>query len=230
MIEKRILFIDDNPSSIKEQLELIELRYRRVDGIDIQHDIMDMSRPEFFGDNQKLDYDKILAVAKQKYFSIKYSVVACDLNLNSDGNVAGYNVLKKIIDSARSDKKPIRKADFIFYSAQTEKLRDAVLNQDELEKLIRLRITNVYKREKVCDEVGALLKKQLKDFSFDNHLVKTLSEYSDHTFQSAYPKFKGKTVGYVVDEIEKQTHHGVAYEKLLIELTVSNMIKLNNEE
>ena len=61
-------------------------------------------------------------------------------------------------------------------------------------------------------------------------MAEELSEYSEHSFQSVYPQFRGKTITDVVREVENETHHGQQFEKLFIELTVSNILKLNIDE
>lgn len=229
MIDKRILFIDDKPDTLKEQLEAVTPRLK-TKGINIEPDFLDVGNNDFIDQSQNLDLDKVLAFTKENHFATKYAVVACDLNFVSGSNVAGYFLLKDIINAVTGTQYAIRHAQFVFYSAQTEKLKDAVLAQDELEKLIRLRIAGIFRREKVSEGIAGLLKKQINTFSLTSHLTERLGEYTEHSFQSIYPQFIGKTIAEVVREIENKTHHGVEFEKLFIELTVANILELNFDE
>ena len=161
MIDKRILFIDDDPSTLKEQAELILPKLNAM-GINAEHDILNVREERFLDQSRNLDSVKVVDFVSDTYFSTKYAVVACDLSFVGGGEVAGYYLLKKIINKARQEHAAIRYAEFVFYSAQTDKLGKEVFEKSELQKLIRLRIAEIFQRERVFSGIADFIKKQKK--------------------------------------------------------------------
>ena len=59
------------------------------------------------------------------------------------------------------------------------------------------------------------------------HLKTRLNEMPDLNFQNIYPNFKNKTLYEISEEINKDTHHGQAFQKYFVDLTYAHILELN---
>lgn len=67
-----------------------------------------------------------------------------------------------------------------------------------------------------------------KDLSVRDELLSKLKEHHDFSFQSCYPAFQGKTLGFIAKEIEQDSYQGKQFQSELIEQAISYLIKINS--
>jgi hypothetical protein len=138
----------------------------------------------------------------------------------------GAKILSWLKNISLSEKKRIRKAKFCLYSSEVEKVAQKTNTVEEITKLVRIRLTDLYKRENLAEGLSKLV--------FDNNriniidfLVSELEKYGELEFKSVYPQFKGKKFSEIAKEIDSETHHGILFGNNLIELSVAHFSELN---
>lgn len=227
MILRKILMLDDG--NISESIEGITRKLRR-EGIQIQIEVLNPQDQKFKKEtssgNFEIDFEKIKHEITENHSSIKYDVVACDFNFASD-KLNGYELIRWLINQSSSNNFVFRKAKFVCYSSEENKFKDHIVNNNELIKLIKLNIHAFYQRRNIVDDISALVKKINNQFSMSNHLETRLNEMPDLKFQNIYPNFKNKTLYEISEEINKDTHHGQAFQKYFVDLTYAHILELN---
>ncbi|AYA03193.1 hypothetical protein BEN74_10360 [Acinetobacter sp. WCHAc010034] len=227
MILRKILMLDDG--NISESIEGIERKLRR-EGIQIHIQVLNPQdhkfKTEVSSGNFEIDFDKIKKEITENHKSIKYDVVACDFNFSSD-TLNGYMLIQWLINIANTNQFPFRKAKFVCYSSEENKFKDHIIHNDELIKLIKLNIHAFYQRKNLVDDISALVKKINNNFSMSEHLKMRLNEMPDLKFQKIYPNFKNKTLYEISEEINKESHHGLSFQKYFVDLTYAHIIELN---
>lgn len=230
MSTKKVLFIDDgNVDAIVEKLR----KNLQRQGITLLEEIINLDVLEFkksaIDDDKKLvfDFSKIKTYILEKYINESFDLIACDYHYANDP-LDGYIILKWIKNESTSKKYKIRRARFVLYSSEGDKFAKKTNSVDEVSKLIRIRFDDFLKREKLADDLTKLLLKQKTTFDFSNMIIKELEKYSDFEFKSVYPKFKGKTLEEIAQEIDKELPNGIDFQRNIAELTIAHLIKLNN--
>lgn len=226
---KKVLFIDD--SDISENIDTIT-RKLKAKGYDFQAEILNPKDPRF----QELSdvtgqlgasFNKIKAELEKEHFPVRYDVVACDFCFAND-QLNGYDVIKWLINKANTNRATIRKSLFICYSGEEEKFTTNIIQNQELIKLIKLKIHAFFTRPNLSNELSKLLIKEAEILNLSDIIRDELENHSEHEFKNVYPKFEGKTLGEVAKEIESDSHHGIAYQKYMVELTVAHILELNS--
>ena len=218
---KKCLFIaDEDISQVSEKIS----NSLKGNGIlvDIKH--IDLRDEKYYTGTQ-LDFEKIKSEINSDYMNQKFDLVACDFIYAKDP-LDGFNVIKWIKNEAESKKLRIRKAKFILYSSEGEKLIQKTNTLEEIKKLIHLKIEAFYERTNLVEGIIKQLSHENNDLMLT--LVKEIEKYSDLSFKSTYLQFKGKKLAEIANEIELQSHHGTKFTEHMLELLIAHMIELNN--
>jgi hypothetical protein len=229
---KKVLFLDDQniDSTVSRLKSNLHLK-----GYDLCESIIHLSTNEFRKRDPVnkskliLDFDKIKKVIGDKHMNEPYNLVACDYIFGPD-ILDGYKVLKWIKNVATSSKLRMRRAKFVLYSSEIDKLIEKTNSVEEIKKLIQLNLDGFYSRTSLETEIANILIKEDTQFDFTQSLISELEKYPDMKFQSVYPKFSGKSLKYIADEIDRDSTHGIKYQENLIELTIAHLIDLNKIE
>lgn len=223
---KKVLFIDD--SDISENVDTIE-RKLKSKGFELHATTLNPKSHEFQKEiDGKLvaDFDKIKEELQKNHFSVRYDVVACDFCFANDP-LNGYDVIKWLINESNSKRETIRKALFVSYSGEDGKFKQNIIQNDELIKLIRLKIHSFFTRQNLSNELSKLLLKEADVLNLSNLIRDELEKHGEHKFKNIYPKFRGKTLSEIAREIESDTYHGIEFQKYMIELTIAHVLELN---
>ena len=225
---KRILFIDDN----KIDSIIIKLRKSlQKEGFTLQEEILNLNDDDLKirDANNKiiLDFDKIKNVIKEKYFNQPFDIVVSDYDY-SDNNIDGFKLIKWFKNVSSSQKKRVRRAHFYLYSAKGDSIVEKLDDIDKIKGLVRLKLSGILDRNSLADELAIEIKKREETFAFLNTVLKELDKYSDFEFESVYPKFKGKKLNEIANEIDQDLPNGIGFQQNLVELTIAHMINLNN--
>lgn len=228
MKSKKILFIDD--SDISENIGTIT-RKLKAKGYELQAEILNPKDQRFQEQNDntgklEANFNKIKEELKESHFSIRYDVVACDFCFAND-QLNGYEVIKWLINKSKTDRATIRKSLFVSYSGEEEKFTDNIIKNHELIKLIKLNIYAFFTRTNLSDELSKLLLRETEILNLSNIIRDELEKHSNYEFKNIYPKFEGRSLGEVAREIENDSHHGIAFQKYMVELTVAHILDLN---
>lgn len=226
---KKVLFIDDG--NVDEIVEKLRKNLKRQ-GFTLSEKIINLDVLKFKKNAQEntnkliFDFSKIKAFIIDNYVNESFDLIACDYHFANDP-LDGYSILKWIKNESTSKKFRIRRAKFVLYSSEGDKFAKKTNSVDEVSKLIRIRFDDFLKREKLADDLTKLLLKQNTSFDFLSTIIKELEKYPDFKFKSVYPKFKGKTLEEIAQEIDKDLPNGIEFQKNIAELTVAHLIKLN---
>lgn len=225
----KILFIDDG--ELKSIIDKIKLNLRK-DGFTIAETIIDLSRSEFQKksdanpDEQVLDFDKIKETLKG-HFDEAFDIIACDYHYANDV-LDGSKILSWLKNTSTTEKKRIRKAKFCLYSSEVDKVIAKTNTVDEITKLIKIRLTDLYQREHLAEGLSKLVKEN-KRVDWNKELVSELEKYGALKFKSVYPQFKGKTFSEIAKEIDSESHHGILFSKNLVEISIAHFSDLNTD-
>jgi len=231
MSVKKVLFIDDG--SIDEIVDRLRRNLKR-NGYTLIESMIDLNQERFTkkatdGINEILDFSAIKDELIKNYADHPIDLVACDYYYAND-ELDGYKILGWLKNVSRNEKHRIRRAKFILYSSEGEKLARKTNSIEDLSKLIRHRFDDFLKRENLANDLSSILVKDEEKFDFSKALDTELSRYPDFKFKSVYPKFKGKAIAEIIHEMTKETHHGIKFQQNLVELTIAHLIELNKEE
>lgn len=227
---KKILFIDDN----KIDSIITKLRNSlQKEGFTLQEEILNLNDDSLkvrdANDEIVLSFDKIKDVIQEKYFNESFDLVVSDYDY-ADKNIDGFKLIKWFKNVTTSQKKKIRRAQFYLYSAKGDSIVEKLDNIDKIKGLVRLKLSGILDRNKLADELAIEIKKREETFAFLDIVLKELDKYSDCEFKNVFPKFKGKKLFEIAEEIDKDLPNGIAFQKTLTELTIAHLIELNNIE
>jgi hypothetical protein len=224
----KILLIDDGPvTSIVDKVELA-LKKR---GITLDYKVIDVNDQSFKKkseekqDEEVLDFEKIKEHIIEKYIDEPFDIIACDYYYADILN--GSKILSWIKNTSNTQKKRIRKAKFCLYSSEVDKICTTSNTVDEIRKLITIKLTGLYNRTNLAEELITLCEKN--DAKLSSIFATEMEKFSHTRFKSAYPPFKDKTFGEIAQEVDRETHHGQKFAKNLIELTVNHLNELNKD-
>jgi len=230
MTQMTALFIDDDDiSSITGRLE----RKLKENGITLNSSVFNLGNDKYKiaseADPNKLvlDVATIKKELKSEFMDNRYDLVACDFNFLDD-KLNGFKLIKWIKNCAGGEKLRIRNAKYVLYSSEKGKSLKEAFTEDDMGDLIRLKLDDFVDRSKVSDDVATLLFKSGKEININKKFVTEMEKFGESEFKSVYPKFIGKKINEIMQESEKETHHGIAFQHNLIELTVAHMIELNS--
>ncbi|KAA1242902.1 hypothetical protein [Aquimarina sp. RZ0] len=231
MSVKRVLFIDDG--SIDEIVERLRRNLKRR-GFTLIKSMIDLNQPKFkkksgVGSKETLDFQAIKDELIESYANEPLDLIACDYHYAND-ELDGYKILGWLKNESRSKKHRIRRAKFCLYSSEGDKLAKKTNSIEDLSKLIRHRFDDFLKRENLANDLSGILLKEEEKFDFSKALDNELSKFPDFKFKSVYPKFEGKEISEIIQEMTKETHHGIKFQQNLVELTIAHFIELNKEE
>jgi hypothetical protein len=225
----KILFIDDG--ELKSIIEKIKLNLRKK-GYSIDETIIDLSQPEFYKycesdpEKQILDFERIKLSIK-KHVDEPFEIIACDYHYAGD-ELDGAKILSWLKNFSMSERKRIRKAKFCLYSSEVEKVAKKTNTIEEITKLIKIRLTDLYKRELLADGLSKLVLDN-KRINLNDYLVSEMEKYGGLKFKSVYPPFKGKTFSEIAREIDSESHQGISFSKNLVDLSVAHFSDLNTD-
>jgi len=221
----KVLFIDDN--SIDEELDTIN-RALVKNNIRVDSHVVNMKLPQFFKRDPKdgpiLSADQIKRhLFDEGIMDTAFDIVACDFNF-SDPYYDGYKLLINLINNAKKHNKIIRNAKFLFYTGDTSDLEK--IAGSDLKRLLPLKVEFIIDREHLPQELIRLIQKSRNEINVEKMFLSYLDEHRDKKFISTFPRFSGKNLSYIADEIEKGSDDGKAFLESLIEQSVSHLIAL----
>lgn len=228
MSTKRLLYIDDN--KIDSQIDNLRKKLKNL-GHELNETFLHLNdnfkiKDEVSG-KTILDKRKIQSHIIKNYVNENYDIIASDYDFK-DINLDGFELLKWIKNESNSQKYRIRRAKFCLYSAEQDKVAKKFDTPEQVKKLIKLKIDDFIDRTRIPDEIAQLLIAPQKTYYFKEHLINYLEKYGDEIFKSVYPKFKGKKLSEIANEIDKDLPNGIEFQKYLVELTVAHLVELNN--
>lgn len=230
MTVKRLLYIDDN--KIDSQIENLRKKLKRL-GFDLNETFLHLN-DDFKTKDEKsgqiiLDKPKLQAYILRHLANDNFDIVASDYDFK-DSNLDGFELLKWIKNESESKKYRIRNAKFCLYSAEQDKVVKTFDTPEKVKKLIKLKIDEFISRERIPDEITQMFTAPVKSYYFKEHVVSYLEKYGDQVFQNVFPKFKGKTLSEIANEIDKDLPNGLEFQKYMVELTLAHLIELNDFE
>jgi hypothetical protein len=227
---KRVLFIDDG--DLSAQIETISRKLLRK-GCDLSSVILNPKDMRFQIKNVETGLLETCFSALKKeiidiHMDTRYDIVACDFSFARDV-LNGYDVIKWLINYSKTNGKALRKSKFVSYSSEEDKFVNNIIDNQELIKLIKLNIHAFYKRQHLSNELITLISKEPEVLTISHEIKEKIEKYGDLKFQNIYPPFEGKALTEIVKEIEADSHHGIEFQKYMIQLTVAHLVALNSE-
>jgi len=231
MNTKQILFIEDG--DITEQLERLRSVLQKQ-GITLIETILDLSNARYRKPNPDnaskttLNIEEIKTTLRNSFMNKRFDYVMCDFDF-ADEKLDGFELIKWLKNVCESEKQRLRIAKFSLYSSEPEKLFKKHMSEEDISSLIKLRLNDFYSRTRIAVDFGSDVLNAKTEINLKEKLISELVKYKEMKFQSIYPKFKDKTLDEIATEIEKDTHHGNAFQESIIEITVAHIIDLNKE-
>jgi len=230
MSQKRVLFIDDGDlAAIIERLR----RLLKNEGMTLVETKLDLNLPKFKVpdpdnvENLLLSFDNIKAELNEFYINEPFDLVACDYHFAND-KMDGYQILKWLKNTSTSGRHRLRRARFCLYSSEGDKFAQKTTTVEQVSQLIRVKFDDFLKRENLALELTRLLKLDSGTFNFSKSLIEELEKFPDFGFRGVYTTFTGRSLSEIAHEIDKDSVHGVAFQKELLELTIAHLIELND--
>ena len=161
---------------------------------------------------------------RDHFFDSTFDIVACDVDFSDPYN--GFELLTWLYNSVNKNnpKHKLRRAKFVFYTSNRQTLFKLASN--EVEKLLRIKLEALVDREKLVEDIPRLIHKLDNEINLVREFQSVLTPHQDKVFKGVYPNFKDKTIGEVLHEIEVGSHHGINFQKSLIEQALHHMIEL----
>lgn len=227
-MNKTCVIIDDNDQSIVFKAS-IQSNLKKL-GYEVEGIIINPSKNEFQNEDYCIDIEKVKEKLTYEFESKHIDIVVTDFELGDD-EINGLTIVKLI--RQMRPKVPI-----VIYSGKLDVVIKNILGNyksktpqeliQDISELIKLNIRDFLGREEYANRVNQILTE--KETNSSLILSKKLREYSDMTFKTCYPKFQGKNLEYITNEIDKQTYPGLEFQEELIEQVVSYLIKTNKDE
>ena len=223
----KLLYIDDN--RIDAQIEKLRKKLKSS-GFDLDETFLNLDTENLKkrDENQKvvLDIAKIKALIVDNYSQENFDIIASDYDY-SDTNLDGYQLLSWIKNQSKSQKYRLRFAQYCLYSAEQDKVVEKLNSPRQIKKLVKLKIDDFIDRNNLAVELFSLFMKPKEKYNYSKHLIDHLEKYSEQTFNSVYPKFRGKKLSFIAHEINKDLPNGIDFQKKLVELTIAHLVELN---
>lgn len=227
----KLLYIDDN--RINSQIESLRKKLKKQKGLELQEQFLNLGLDEFKKRDKEhktvLDDKKIKSHIKETFFNENFDIVISDYDFK-DEKVDGYKLISWIKNVSNSEKARIRRAKFCLYSAQQDKVVQIFDSPEKIKKLVKLNLDDFIDRTRLPDELISIINKNENHFNFSETIIKFLNKYPEYKFNSVYPRFKGKELSEISNEIEKDLPNGIDFQKDLVELTIAHLIALNKYE
>ena len=223
-----VLFIDDNV--ITDDVDLLRKRLRNV-GYDMISSFIDIGSADIHSTNPRsgekyIDKRKLKDLIEKDHMDKYYDLVACDFNFSDDG-YDGYKLLTWLINTSKQQRRLIRKADFVFYSGRPEEVFELASN--DVKGILKLQIKKIIDRPNLVADLNKIIVQRFDSIDFASEYLKILDRYHDMEFKSQYTPFKGKSLAEIYDHIVSGSAQGIEFQKVLIEQTISHMIKLQDD-
>lgn len=157
-------------------------------------------------------------------------IILCDYNLIKDV-INGYEIIRIIRNLKYNKNKKI-----ILYSAKIDDIIHDIITRDNdfdvtkenLKNLINSNIEFI-RRDSYDSEVIKIIRKE-PEFDFENELTNWFYKRKDDTFCYLFPKYEGKSLGYIAEEIQQNSNESIAFKKELIEQIVAYLTIINDLE
>lgn len=231
MAVKYCLIIDDENQEGFFNPKVKDKLYREK-GLKVEGIFFDITDKEILDENLKIKKAELQSKIIQTIKGKNIDLIACDYNLTSDDHVNGLDVISLIREKKKNV--PIilysAKLDFIIKNLikdYTEGKYDQNNFFKKLKQLFRTDIKDFVRRDNYPDTINNILKNPTNEL--EQVFLQKLREYSDMKFKTCYPKFRGKYLGEIADEIDSDNYHGKEFKTELVEQTVCHLIKLNEE-
>jgi len=231
MIDKNCLIIDDEAGYQRRIFEKDIFPILHQKGINANLILVDTTEKDL-QTNEKIDLGKLKNHIEEKIKCKKIDVVACDYELSSK-EVNGIDVIKKVRE-LRS------KVKIFLYSGKYDKIIGDILKEFKsddpktiktcihaIKTIYNSNIEEFIERNDYPSRIKGILLNECN--SIDDIFLQKILEHSNLKFKSCYPKFEGKTLLEIAEEIDKNSIHGQQFLSELVELTVAHLIEINNE-
>lgn len=232
MVEKNCLLIDDEIGPQKRIFASSVALPLKRDGIHVNLIPIDTTEKELQSE-ERIDIKKLKEYIEERIKTLKIDVVACDYELASD-SINGIEVVK-IIRELR------KKVPIFLYSGKYQKIITDILTKFDKEDPESLGICTHHIRQIYNSNIKDFLERndypstlvgffRNQEVTKEDVLVEKLREYPELPFRSCFPRFDGKILSEIADEVEKETKKGQDFIEELTEQTVAYMIKINQDE
>ncbi|GAA4871831.1 hypothetical protein [Ferrimonas pelagia] len=224
----RVLFIDDD--DISQSIDSVKMKLHRS-GITLDFEKLDPREHDLmaeFEHGHDIDFSKLKKHINNNLNRRPFDVVACDFSFKSK-NVNGYLLLKWLVNTSATGRNAFKRSKFICYSSEEDKFMEFVVtSKAEFIDLVKLNLHAFYKRESLTNELSAMIVKEKQKISMDDTFLKLLENNAEYKFSEGYPRFKGKMLGEIANQITNETHHGRAFKNHFVELTFAHLVDLNS--
>lgn len=226
MKPRKVLFIDDQDISSNFS------RIRRAlskEGYLFQPTFVHVSEPTFQKTTEEghrvIDPHALKKYFQENFFETTFDIVACDVDFSDTYN--GFELLTWLYNSVNNTpKQKLRRAKFVFYTSNKQTLFNIASN--EVEKLLRIKLEALVDRQNLVTEIARLVYKLDNEIDLVREFQSVLTPHQEKTFKGVYPVFNNKTIGEILHEIEVDSHHGIKFQKSLIEQALLHMIELQS--
>lgn len=225
MNDKFCIIIDDEP-----QTEIIEDLVHRAKGYGLQL-ICEQLNPQNFLEEISSDGNKDFVINLEKikselhttkYLRRKVDLILCDFGLQ-DKKINGFEIIRNLRNEWNYKKK------IILYSATIEDVIENILKNDD-KKTQRLRNLMRAEISDFCDKdySESLLRVLREDkFSLESELEAFLIKFGDKKFRSVFPKYNGKTLYEISEELKVNSQDAIDFQKNFIENAIAHFLELN---
>jgi len=228
---KQVLFIDDG--DIGTTIEQLAGNLK-TKGYELVYNLVDLSDAKFkedLGGSEVLSFDAIKGELTQ-YLDMRFDLVASDFDFGQL-DLNGFDVVRWLKNSAVHNKTKLRRAKFVFYSSEEDKVGEAFKGRpnDDVIRLIKLRVDHVFDRLTMADTMAAYLIQKDEGLNLSDFIRDQLRLHPEMKFQSTYnAKFFGKSFEEIAHDIDKESAHGVKFQENVVELAIAHLVDMNHEE
>ncbi len=232
-MDRTVLIIDDeNQEEIFDRD--IQGKLKR-EGIEVNLVFIDMSSSDVRNEDSTINIDSFEDKFTSDIEGKHIDIIACDYNFSDKSEVPKNGV--DVIDVIRRHRKS---TPIVLYSGNYNQIiseiftdyKNNVRDQNEtvkrLTKIYNNHISKFVTRTEYHNEINRILKSPPQNV--EQMILKELTAYGDYEFESAYPKFSGKKLQEIANEIDKNTHGGKEFLDEIVQQVVGYMINVNSKK
>ena len=255
---RNVLYIDDQPDNraleaFQEELEVVVNEHNSLNSFKVKvtpiipNDYIDFTK-------EPIEFNTFFSFLDEKFLNESLDLVMCDFNMHVDHKHMSFHIidhirkrnkscsiilfsgspLKELIrmnnsDLAKSISQHINEENNeVEISSLTLKLEEIRKNEtpaeDLLRKAVSSHISEIVSRKVHEDKAIELIRKPSFLLSIEHELLL----HGDVIFNDGHEYLNGKSLSNVASEIRKQTEEGKYFTNLLLQLSLSNLIEMNN--
>lgn len=233
MNTKYCLLIDNEDQTTSIENIKREANLKRIEVECHQFNIGSPEREDLLTNNE-IDLEKVKKKFNEEFKNIAFDIIAFDWDLD-DSKIDGIELIRQFNHlGIRKSSPKILYSGLLRERIQTYcddyKKEKIDFNElwNKLNTLIKLNIVDFVKRDNYEKDIVNFLSKE--EFNSDIFISKELQKFSHLSFQGLYEQFKGMTLGEIAEIIDTDKTRGINFKKEIIEMAISHMIELNDNE